>query len=222
MIEDLILEIIQKPLFLRLKKVVENNPYHDHETVYDHLIKTKDIAQREIRADFITNPEAKQLFLEFINEEVTGMKRADLMILVALLHDAGKILSVKEGGKVRPIVVTDAQGQTSIPGHEYWGSTIVDQFLEELSLDPETVKYISTVVGLHDAFQGPYLPSKEDWKVSDIVEDMKSKAEGFYIESMFNNYCDVFTAEPFQPSKKTVIKIFNEPDLYIKRDYVIT
>lgn len=203
---NLIEKIIQTPLFLGLKKVVENNSYHNHESVYDHLIKTKDIALKEIKAGFITNPEAKTAFLQFINEDFNGMKKADLMILITLLHDVGKKLSVKE---------TDAKGITSCPEHEYLGSTIVGQFLEELSLDPKIVKYISNVVRLHNAFQGPYLPSKEDWKVKDIVEDMKSKAEGFYIEAMFNNYCDVFTAAPFQPFKDIVIKIFNEPSLYV-------
>ena len=74
---------------------------------------------------------------------------------------------------------------------------------------------------LHDTFQGPYLSTKTNWKIQDIVEDMKCRAEGLYIEAMFNNYCDVFYAAPFQPFKETVIKIFNEPALYMKREYVI-
>ncbi len=122
---NLIEKIILDPLFLKLKDVIENNPSHNHERVCDHLIKTRDIAQREISGEFIISPEAKKLFLEFVNEDLYGMKRADIMILIALLHDVGKILSVKEGDNLHPILVTNSSGITFLPGHEYWGSTIV-------------------------------------------------------------------------------------------------
>lgn len=222
MIDPLIEQIIKNPFFLRLKNIVENNPYHDSESVYDHLIKTKDIAQREIKADFITNPEAKKLFLEFVNQDFDGLKRADLMVIGALLHDIGKILSVKENGKSHSIELTDSSDLTSAPGHEYWGSTITEQFLNGPQLNPEQIKYISNIIRLHDVFQGPYLPSIEVWKMEKVIDDIKSRAEGMYIESMFNNFCDVYTAPPFEPYKELVIKIFNEPKLYIKREYVIT
>lgn len=202
----LIEEIIKTPLFLKLKDVVENNPWHDHESVYDHSIKTKDIAKREIPGDFITNPEAKKLFLQFVNEDFYGMRRADLMILIALLHDIGKIISVK---------ITDANGITSIPGHEYSGSTIVGKLLEPLSLNSEIITYIIKGIRTHGAFQGEYFSSKKTWPIEAIINSIKSKAEGLYIESMFNNFCDVYTAPPFQPYKPIVIKIFSEPKLYV-------
>lgn len=191
----LIEEIIKTPLFLRLKNVVENNPWHDHESVYDHSIKTKDIAKREISGDFITNPEAKKLFLQFVNEDFYGMRRADLMILAALLHDVGKL--------------------EAIQGHEVKGGEITPHFLKELNLTDRQIEYIAKIVGTHNAFQGEYLPSKQSWPILDIVEDMRKKPDGLYIESMFNNFCDVYTAPPFQLYKPIVIKIFNEPKLYV-------
>lgn len=221
MVNTLIEKIIQNPLFLRLKSVVENNAWHDHEDVYTHSVKTKDKAQEEITGDFITNPEAKKLFQQFVNEDFHGMKRADTMILIALIHDIGKILYVKENNEVRSIKVTDKEGVTSLPGHEYWGSTIVSQVLQDLSLGEETISYISKGVKVHDGFQGDYLVSRKDWPMEKLINDIKSRAEGLYIESMFNNLCDVFTAPPFQPYKELVIKIFNEPSLYERREYVI-
>lgn len=222
MIDEIVEKIIVSPFFLRLKDVVENNAYHDHESVYNHLVKTKDIAKREIKAEFISNPEAKKAFLEFVNEDFYGFKRADLMILIALLHDVGKILSVKEEGNLRSIVVTTSEGETIIPGHEYWGSTIVSEFINGLSLPKEAVDYISKVVGLHGEFQGEYLSSRKDWPMEELINDIKSKAQGYYIESLFNHYCDVHTAEPFQEMKPLVIKIFNQPEFYVKREYVIS
>ncbi|GEM_PF-4597432 len=219
--DTLIEKIIQNPLFLRLKSVVENNAWHDHEDVYTHSVKTKNTAQERITGDFITNPEAKKLFQQFTNEDFHGMKRADLMILIALTHDIGKILSVKEENEIKPLEVTDTEGLTYPPGHEYWGSTVVNKILEELSLSDEIISYITKGVRVHDSFQGDYLPSRKDWPMEKLINDVKSRAEGLFIESMFNNFCDVFTAVPFQPYKELVIKIFNDPALYIKREYVI-
>lgn len=221
MIDQLIDKIIQNPLFLKLKDVVENNGYHDHEAVYDHLIKTKDIALIEIVADFITNIEAKKLFLEFINEDFHGMKQADIMILIALLHDIGKILTVKEGDNANSIVVTDSSGITSIPGHEYWGSNIISNLLEDLNLNSETITYIASVVRLHDTFSEVYFNLRKDWPLETLLNDIKSRAEGLYKEALFNIYCDCFTAAPFQPAKEKIVKIFNEPAFYTKRIYVI-
>lgn len=219
--EDLIEKIIQNPLFLKLKEVVENNGYHDNEPVYSHLIKTKDIALKEIKGNFITNIEAKKLFLEFVNEDSQGMKRADILILIALLHDIGKILAVKEGNNVSSIVVTNLSGITSIPGHEYWGSKIVGDVLQGLTLESEVVSYIANVVRLHDTFSEVYFNIRKDWPMETLLNDAKSRAEGLYKEALFNIYCDCFTAKPFEYGKEMIIKLFNEPALYIKRGYVI-
>lgn len=220
-VEDLIEKIIKKPLFLKLKGMVENNSYHDHEDVYSHLIKTKDIAKREISGGFITNPEAKQLFLQFVKEDFYGMKRSDILVLIALLHDIGKMLSVKEGSNFHPILVTNSSGITSIPGHEYWGSTIVGYVLQGLTMEPEVITYMANVIRLHDTFNESCWPPKKDWPMEVILNDVKSRAEDFYKEALFNIYCDCFTAKQFEYGKEMIIKIFNEPDLYIKREYVI-
>lgn len=226
MIDQLVEKIIQSPLFLRLKAIIENNSYHDHEPVYSHLTKTKDTAIKEIKGEFITNSKAKEKFKQFVSEDFHGMKRSDIMILIALLHDIGKMLSVKDGDQLHPILDTNSSGITACPGHEYWGSTIVGEVLKDFSLNPEVIKYISNVVRLHDTFSEKYFTGKDGWSIEELVNDAKSRAEGLYKEAMFNQYCDCFTATPFQFGKDMIIKIFNEPSLYIiqntKRQYVIS
>ncbi len=231
MIDTYIEKIIQSPLFQRLKNIVENSSYHDHEDVYSHVIKTKDIALREINGDFITNPDAKKSFLDFIseacnnsvviNEDFHGFKRSDIMILTALVHDIGKMLSVREAGQTKPLKVTNPAGITSFPGHEYWGSTIVGELLEDLSLPKQVVEYMTDIIRSHDTFSTPYFTGKTDWPMDVLINDVKSRAEGLYKEAMFNQYCDCFTAIPYQNAKEVVIKIFNEPTLYEGREYVI-
>lgn len=221
MVNNFIEKVIQNPLFLKLKGVVENNGYHDHEDAYSHSVKTKDIAIREISGNFITNPEAKKAFTDFIAEDFHGFNRGDIIILIALLHDIGKILCVKENGNTHPLLVTDASGVTFCPGHEYWGSTIAALVLKDLSLPEEITVYIANVIKLHDTFSAGYFEGKQNWAGDLFINDVKSQAEGLYKEALFNRYCDCFTAEPFQAAKEMIIKIFNEPALYGKREYVI-
>lgn len=212
-------KIIQDPLFLRLKDVIENNGYHNAESVFDHLIKTKDTAQREISGDFITNPEAKNSFLEFIAQDISGIKRADIIVLTALLHDIGKLLKTEENGQTKPLLVTDINGTTFCPGHEYWGSTIVGEFTKDLP--QQVIQIISTVISLHDSFNENYWDTRKDWPLEQVLNDVKSRAEGFYKEALFNIYCDCFTAKTFDKGKKMIIKVLSEPSLYIERKYVI-
>lgn len=219
--DTLVEKIIKNHLFLRLRAVVENNSYHDHEDVYSHAIKTKNIALKEINADFIANPKARKSFIDFTDEDFHGMKRADVMILVALLHDIGKILFVKEVNKTRPLMVIDESGVTLCPGHEYWGSTIVAEVLKDFLLPKEVVDYIATVIKLHDTFNARYFEVRQNWTWDALINGVKSRAEGFYKEALFNIYCDCFTAAPFQQSKEMVVKIFNEPKLYERRKYVL-
>lgn len=219
---ELIDKIIHNPLFLRLKNVVENGPYHDHEDVYSHSLKVKDSALMMINADFIKNPDAKKRFLDFVNEDFHGFKKGDIMILTALLHDIGKMLSIKEGNSIHPILSTDSSGKTSCLGHEYWGSTIVDQVTVDLSLQKEVVNLIANVIKLHDNFGADYFAEKRGWTMEFLLNNVKSRAEGLYKEAMFNQYCDCCTAQPFQEAKEMIIKIFNEPKLYERREYVIS
>ncbi len=220
-LQTLITKITQHQLFLRLKNVIENNSYHNQEDVYSHLLKTMGIAQEQITGSFITNPQAKELFDQFIYVQIQGFKRRDIMILIALLHDIGKILSTKEGAKQKSILVTNSADRTFCPNHEYWGSTIVGNFLHEFNLPEEVITYIAQIIKLHDTFGDSYWDSKKSWPWELTLNDIKSRAEGYYKEALFNIYSDCFTAVPFQYGKEMIVKALNDPNLYTKREYVI-
>lgn len=222
-LEETINKIISTPLFLKLKNIIENNPHREDkdEDTYSHLIKTLEIAKQQIDTPFITDSIAKTSFKNFINEEIYGIKRRDIMILISLLHDTGKILSTEENGLKKPILVTNSEGRTFCPNHEYWGSTIVDKFLDEFNLPAEVITYISCVIKLHDTFNDYYWESKKTWQWDLTLNDVKSRAEGYYKEALFNIYCDTFTASVSSYSREMIVKTFNDPKLYAERKYVI-
>lgn len=220
-LEDIVQEIISSPLFLKLNDVIENNPWHDHESVYDHLIKTYKIAKEQINGDFITNSNSKKLFLEFVNSDFEGMKTSDIILITALIHDIGKALYYKDEENEFPLRHEDSEGITKMPGHEYWGSTIAGNLLKDCNLHPKVLEKIAKVVRLHDTFNDSYLANLDLNQIDKAIDDVKARAEGVYKEALFNIYCDVFTAKPSIESIKKITQIFNQLSLYSQREYFI-
>ena len=212
-------KIIQNPLFLKLKDVIENNPWHDHESVYDHLLKTYNIATKQIDGHFISNKTANKLFLNFVNEKSDEVKIKDLMLITALIHDAGKILHYKEEGQEKPLRHEDQNGNTKMPGHEYWSSTIAPLLLKNTGLSEKNIQRITKVVRLHDTFNDNYLANTLE--IEELIDDIKARAEGLYKEALFNIYCDEFTAKVSENSIKKIKEVFNHPYLYSQREYFI-
>ncbi len=219
-LEDSLSKITKHPIFIKQKEIIEKNSYHDNQSVYDHALQTADIAKREISGNFILNPEAKNQFNNFLESNLLGIKKKDSLVIAALIHDIGKVYSFKENGKVYPLLST-LNGATNIPGHEYLGSKLTPQLLSLLDLPREVVEEISNIVRLHDTFNAQYFANKADWNLDEIVNDVKAKAEGFYLEVLFIRYCDCYEAKPFQDAKKAIEKIFNNPLLYTKREYLV-
>ncbi|MGE5041548.1 MAG: HD domain-containing protein [Candidatus Levyibacteriota bacterium] len=225
-LQKVVEDIKSHPLFLKLKDVTENiEGYHDHESVFIHSVKTANIALQEREGNFITNPEAKKKFREFLEEETVGVKRKDIIVLTALLHDCGKILSYRENDETLPMNKRKANttDQTTCPAHEYWGGQLVaPKILDSLGFDQTLINNISHMVELHSILNDKsYYEVRKDWSIQDLAQDIKGFAQGRFMEGMFNAYCDCFTAGPFQLSKEKIIALFNEPSLYTKREYFI-
>src|SRR5260221_543867 len=171
-------QITAHELFQKQKNIVENlNGWHDHECTFDHSIKTADRAKQEINGKFITNKKARELFLLWMDEDFSGMKRHDILILTALLHDCGKILFYKEDKKTKPLQIKfpNTDDQTSFPGHEYWGGEIVvPEILKEIEINSTIKEHIATLVKLHDTFNG-FFQSKQNWSLEELITDAKSR-----------------------------------------------
>src|SRR3989344_2528172 len=189
-LDDLANKISSTPLFLRLKNVVENGTgWHDHEDVFSHSVKTANIAKKERDGEFVTNPESKELFTKWMDEDVFGMKRKDVAVIIALLHDCGEI--------------------------------VVREILKDSGLDEKLIEYIAKVIKQHGLFSAEYYVGKEKWSESELLNDVKSKAEGLRKESLFNMYCDGYTAPAFSQGKAKVKELFNMPPFYVTREYFI-
>ncbi len=212
--------IISSKNFLKLKNVTEDSAYHDHEPVFDHLLKTYEIAKREIKGDFITNPKAKEKFNTYINKEIGGIKKRDLMIILALIHDIGKMLIFEDYGEKASINSIISDGTTRAYGHEYWGSLIVKEVLKDLSLPREVLDDLTNGVRLHGVFNDTWQQNRQ-LNTNELMDLVKRYAENIHIDEVFNAYCDCFSAPPFQEAKPLIIELFNNPNFYSQLKYSI-
>lgn len=213
--------IVKTPSFLLLKNVIENNSYHDHESVYDHLIKTSKIAEQALKGTYIKNEEAKKLFGNFLHQPVGNIVMRDALMLTALLHDIGKVLVYEDSGKRVSINSLKPDGKTQCAGHEYLGSTILETFVHDIGLDKTAQGHIASSIRLHDTFNEGYFHARANWPIEMLMSDVKARAEGLYKEMLFNIYCDCNTAIPFQFALPIIETLFNQPELYMQRKYSI-
>ena len=159
-----------------------------------------------------------------MDEDVFGMKRRDILVIIALLHDCGKILGFKENGKISTLITQNPfdPSQTMCPGHEYWGGEmVVREILKDSGLDEKIIEYIGKVTKQHGLFSAEYYVGKEKWSQSELLNDVKARAEGLCKESLFNMYCDGYTSPAFSQGKTRVEKLFNAPLFYADREYFI-
>ncbi len=220
-LDQLVSNITNSSHFQKLKTIIENNPYHDNESVYDHLIKTYKTAKQALKGTYIKSREAKKEFENFLKAPVGNITMHDALALTALLHDIGKILVYEDSGKQVSINSLKPDGKTQCAGHEYLGSTILETFVNDIPLDETAKKHITSGIRLHDTFNETYFHTKENWPIEILVSDVKARAEGLHKEMLFNIYCDCSTAKPFQFALPLIETLFNQPELYAERKYFV-
>ena len=135
-LESTIQDIQSHSLFRKLQTIIENVPQiHDNENVFTHSLNTYKIAQDFINNPPLTDNKALRLFNSFINTDIDGHKRKDILQITALIHDCGKAIIFKEKGKKHSINSQRPQrdiGNTYCPGHEYLGAKyIVPELLKD-------------------------------------------------------------------------------------------
>ena len=120
------------PELYSLKRVIENNPWHDEESVFDHTLTVFENLNKIIRN---SRKEIKQALSKIVDKN----SRKKLLYLAVLIHDIGK-------GKT----VTDLGGGTKgCPGHEKKGAVISKSILKCFDLSPKESKIITDIVGNH-------------------------------------------------------------------------
>ena len=119
------------PEFYELKKVVENNDWHNKETVFNHTLSVLDNLEKIIRN---SKKEVRQALYETVGKNT----RKNLLGAAALLHDIGK----KE-------TIIDLKGIRYCPGHEQAGAKKAKKILKRFDLSEKESKIITDIIRNH-------------------------------------------------------------------------
>ena len=111
-------------------------------------------------------------------------------------------------------------GATYNPGHEYWGSTLIPDVLRNTGLSENVIGHIANVVRLHGHIF-VYYNQISNPDLNNPATAVKSYMEGLHVEALFNSYCDTAHNKPQQSCRELIVKILNDPNVYITRNYLI-
>lgn len=119
----------------------ENNLWHDHETVLEHTRKVL----LQIRLLCLTEFDQKLI-------KSSNLTRADLLALVAVLHDVGKY----------NVMQYLPDGTTAAPNHAAIGTVIAKSILSKSWLDNVEIDYVLKLISMHhDNIEG--VPHDDMW-----------------------------------------------------------
>jgi hypothetical protein len=139
------------PEVIPLKQCRENSPWHNNLSVFDHTVSTLNNIGKEIK---FASPEIKDYLNQKVDKKYT---RLDLSLLVGLLHDVGKPVSIK----------TDSKGNTTCLHHEDIGASYATRILKRFDLSSIERDFVTTMVLnhglLHQTTNSDNLATKEEF-----------------------------------------------------------
>jgi putative nucleotidyltransferase with HDIG domain len=119
------------PEIYQLKEVIENNDWHNHESVFDHTLTVLRELKKIIKD---SSPKIKKE----LDRRIDNYRRKDLLFLAALFHDIGKKETLK---KINDI--------TSALDHEKEGAKKVKKILGRFDLSEKEKKIVRKIVRNH-------------------------------------------------------------------------
>lgn len=120
------------PEFYKLEDIIENNPWHNRESVFDHTVSVLANLEKIVRN---SSKDIKKALTEIIDKN----SRRDLLYLATLLHDIGKEETIADLG----------DGVRGCPTHEKKGAKKTEKILRRFNFPPEEFKIVTDIVRNH-------------------------------------------------------------------------
>jgi len=119
------------PELYQLKNVIENNSWHNHDPVFDHIIATLESLEGLLE-------KAKNKINLYLDQTVDKHTRKELLFLAALFHDIAK----KE-------TIVSEDGLTACLKHEEAGARKVKKILERFDLSDKEKDIVVRIIKHH-------------------------------------------------------------------------
>ena len=134
------------PELYELEKVIQNNPWHDNESVLKHTLLV--VAELNNLLQTVSNK-----IKNYLNHKIKNYSRKELLILAGIFHDIGKKEAVKE---------------TLFLGHEEIGAEKLRNIISRFDLTDEEKEFVINLVGnhglIHDILNYPADKPEEKWQ----------------------------------------------------------
>ncbi len=126
------------PEFYLLKKIIEDNAWHDKQSVFDHTIAVLEKLEEVIRLNLF-HGKRKIFIKKQLDSKVGNYSRKNLLIVSTVLHDIAKPISV----------IKDPNGVVRCPEHEAFGSVIAENFSSRFGFDKKDEGFVKRMINNH-------------------------------------------------------------------------
>ena len=155
------------PEFYKLKKVIENNPWHNKESVFNHTLSVLNNLEKIIQ-------NSKKEIKQALNKIVDKNSRRTLLYIAALLHDIGKEETITNlGGGIK-----------GCPGHEKKGAQKTEKILKRFNFSKKEFKIIMDIVRNHGTIHDIIGLGVQEYK------NFKKKFTDIYLELILLAFAD--------------------------------
>jgi len=119
------------PEFYELKDVIENNDWHNNDSVFDHTLNVLEKLEELLK-------DVKDKISDYLNQKITNYTRKDLLFLAALFHDIAKKETLVKNNDI-----------TSCLKHEEVGAIKVKEILSQFDLSEVEKDLVVQIVKYH-------------------------------------------------------------------------
>lgn len=163
------------PEIYELREVIENNDWHNNQSVFDHTIlvleKLKELLKR-------TNNKISF----YLNQKINNHTRKELLFLGALFHDIGKKETLVENNNL-----------TWCYGHEETGFNKVKTILNRFDLSENEKEIIAKIIKHHSEIH--FILESGNKKLEEQYNEFKANREDIFLELILLGMADILGSQ---------------------------
>ncbi len=166
----------QMPELYELKKVIENNDWHDNASVFAHTLTVLKKLEWLFK-------NVKGAVSDHLNRKITNYRRKDLLFLAAIFHDVGK----KE-------TLLKKDGKTTCLNHEKKGAAKAKRILFRFDLSRKEKNLVVKLVKRHDDIHQIFKSNPD--KFNEGIRRAKKKYPKIFWELILLSMADILGLQP--------------------------
>lgn len=189
------------PEYYALNKYTENNPSHQKQNVFDHVVAVFTELEKILDFNFLQSTARTQI-RQYLNEKFGKYTRGELLKVSTILHDIAKPVTL----------IGTLPGNTRCPGHEVIGSIMVKDFAPRFGLDNKGTARVSQIILYHGFMHDLLTLSSTKHNPKTYYAIPKKVAPDYYVELLLLVYADMLGSD----LKKSQPAVFAERVKLIK------